>query len=73
MSDYIKNITPSSLGSPKYGSIEPLNQIRVAPVTLLTIAKFSQWVTSKMEYHSSPFFAFEGGYQMCLKVDAAGS
>ena len=45
---------------------------QVAPVTF-NITQFSQWLRNKDEWYSSPFFAFEGGYQMCLKVYAAGT
>ena len=36
------------------------------------VTKFSQWLKDNVEWYSNPFFAFEGGYQMCLRVDAAG-
>ena len=52
-----------------YESNEPPHQ--TAPV-ISKLTKFSQWVKSRKEWYSSPFFAFNGGYQMCLKVDAAG-
>ena len=53
-----------------YNSIEPPHQI--APV-IFKLIKFSLWFTNKKEWYSSPFFAFNGGYQMCLKVYAAGN
>ena len=52
-----------------YEDMEPPYQI--TPVVFKLI-KFSQWLKSKEQWYSSPFFAFEGGYQMCLRVDAAG-
>ena len=45
---------------------------QIAPITV-KVTKFSYWLKSISEWYSSPFFAFEGGYQMYLKVDAAGS
>ena len=46
---------------------------QVVPITI-KVPKFSYWLEniSMKEYYSSPFFAFEGGYQMCLKVYLAG-
>ena len=52
-----------------YESIEPPNQI--GPVTF-KLTKFSPWLTSKKEWFSSAFFAFNGGYQVCLSVVVAG-
>ena len=52
-----------------YEDIEPPYQ--VAPVTF-KFTHFSQWLKSEEEWYSSPFFAFEDGYQMCLEVFAAG-
>ena len=43
----------------------------IAPV-ISKLTKFSQWVRSKKQWDSGPFFAFNGGYQMCLKVNVAG-
>ena len=45
---------------------------QVAPITI-KVPKFSYWLESKEEYYSNPFFAFEGGYQMSLRVYAAGN
>ena len=45
---------------------------QVAPVSF-KVTKFSQWLKNNVEWYSNPFFAFEGGYQMCLRVDAAGN
>ena len=53
-----------------YEHMEPPNQ--VAPV-IFKISKFSQWLKAKEEWDSSPFIAFEGGYQMYLKVYAFGT
>ena len=44
---------------------------QVAPITV-KVTKFSYWLKSRKEYYSSPFFAFEGGYQMYLVVNAGG-
>ena len=44
---------------------------QITPVTF-KVSKFSQWVKSKDIWLSSPFFAFKKGYQMYLRVDAAG-
>ena len=45
---------------------------QVAPVTF-KVTKFSHWLKSKRDwYNSSLFFAFKRGYQMYLKVNAAG-
>ena len=52
-----------------YESKEAPHQI--APVTF-RLNKFSRWMKSKEQWDSTPFIAFNGGYQMCLKVDAAG-
>ena len=53
-----------------YEDMEPPYQI--VP-TAFKLSKFSQWLKDKEEWYSSPFFAFEKGYQMCLKVYAAGN
>ena len=45
---------------------------QVTPVSF-KITKFSQWFKNNKEWYSNPFFAFDGGYQMCLKVYAAGN
>ena len=47
----------------------PCNQ--TAPVTL-KMSNLSEKINNKEQWYSSPFFAFDGGYQMCLKVYAAG-
>ena len=52
-----------------YEDIEPPYQ--VAPVTF-KLTNFSQWLSNKEVWYSSPFFAFDGGYQMILRVDAVG-
>ena len=43
-----------------YEDVEPSYQ--VAPVTFKVTHFCSQWVKNKEEWHSSPFFAFAGGY-----------
>ena len=65
--DYYRN--DSFIFRISYEHMEPLYQI--TPVDF-KLSKFSQWLKNKEEWYSSPFFAFEGGYQMCLKVFAAG-
>ena len=47
----------------------PCNQI--APVTL-RMHDVSEKMKNKEKWYSSPFYAFKGGYQMCLKVYTAG-
>ena len=47
----------------------PCNQ--TAPVTL-KMSNLSEKINNKEQWYSSPFFAFDGGYQMCLKVYAGG-
>ena len=53
-----------------YEHIEPPYQ--VMPVAF-KLRNFSKLLKNKDEWYSSPFFAFSQGYQMCLKVFAAGS
>ena len=53
-----------------YEHMEPPNQ--VAPVTF-KLSKFSQWLKAKEEWDSNPFIAFNGGYQMYLKIYAFGN
>ena len=45
---------------------------QIAPVSF-KLTKFFQLVKSKKEWYGSPFFAFNGGYQMWLKVITAGN
>ena len=45
----------------------PCNQ--TAPVAL-KMSNLSEKINNKEQWYSSPFFAFDGGYQMCLKVYA---
>ena len=42
-----------------------------APVTL-RMPKVNEMIKNKGQWYSRPFFAFEGGYQMCLKVYTGG-
>ena len=51
-------------------SREMSNQI--APV-IVKMSSFSKKLRDKVQWYSNPFFAFEGGYQVCLRVDAAGN
>ena len=44
---------------------------QVAP-TIVKMSNFIKKLKDKKEWYSSPFFTFEGGYQMCMKVHAAG-
>ena len=44
---------------------------QIAPV-ILRMSNFSEKIEHKLEWYSNPFFAFEGGYKMCLGVDAVG-
>ena len=44
---------------------------QVAPA-IVKMSSFTKKLKDKEEWHSSPFFAFEGGYQMCLNVIATG-
>ena len=44
---------------------------QVAPF-VVKMLNFTDKKVNKEEWISSPFFAYEGGYQMCLRVDAAG-
>ena len=43
----------------------------VAPV-IIEMPDIENYKNNKLTWFSNPFFAFEGGYQMCLRVDAAG-
>ena len=54
-----------------YEDIEPLYQI--APVTFKVTHFFSKQLKNKQAWYSTPFFAFDGGYQMVLKVYVAGT
>ena len=54
-----------------YDDVEPPYQ--VAPVTFKVTRFRSQWLNNKGKWGSSPFFAFDGGYQMLLNIYAAGS
>ena len=55
-----------------YEDVEPPHHDQVTPVTF-KLTKFSQWLKNKGKWYSSVFFAFKEGYQMCLKVYAAGT
>ena len=48
-----------------YESVEEPH--KAAPVTF-NVTKFSLWLKGKQIWYSSSFFAFNEGYQMCLKV-----
>ena len=47
------------------------NGHQIAPA-ILRYSNLNKNLKEKKEWYSSPFFAFEGGYQMCLRIDAAG-
>ena len=40
--------------------------------TVITMHDFTKKKKENEQWYSDPFFAFDGGYQMCLRVDAAG-
>ena len=40
--------------------------------TVIRMHDFAKKKKEKEQWYSDPFFAFDGGYQMCLRVDAAG-
>ena len=40
--------------------------------TVIRMHDFTKKKKEKEQWYSRPFFAFDGGYQMCLRVDAAG-
>ena len=46
--------------------------VQVAPV-IVKMSSFSKKLRDKEQWLSDPFFAFEGGYQMCLIIYAAGN
>ena len=54
----------------KYESIN-IPDYQVVPVTLV-MSNFTEKMKDRKRWYSIPFFAFNGGYQMCLRVDAAG-
>ena len=68
ISDYYRN--DSLIFRISFEDAEPPYQ--VTPVTF-KMRRFSQWLKQQEEWRSSPFFAFDGGYQMYLKADAAGN
>ena len=53
------------------GYFTSMQVMQVSPVTL-QMPKFTQRLKQNILWFSEPFCAFEGGYQMCLKVYAAG-
>ena len=48
-----------------------LGIVVIAPLTL-EMPDFDKYRTHNGEWYSRPFFAFEGGYVVCLRVNAAG-
>ena len=66
--DYLnKNILSFRI---KYNSIDTPND-QAAPV-ILVIPSFIEKIKNGKIWYSHPFFIFKEGYQMCLRVDAAG-
>ena len=49
----------------------PMSNDRVAPVTFV-VPNFTEKMKNKVQWYSSPFFAFQEGYQMCLRVVTKG-
>ena len=49
----------------------PIPNNQVAPA-ILVMPYFTEKMKDRERWYSSPFFAFNGGCQMCLRVDAAG-
>ena len=43
----------------------------LAPL-LLMVSNFTRKMNKKQQWHSDPFFDYEGGHKMCLRVDTAG-
>ena len=70
--EYFKNDTLSFRIKYMYENISyPIPNNQVAPITL-AMPNFSERMKDKKCWYSIAFFAYEGGYQMCLRVDAAG-
>ena len=44
----------------------------ISTEVILEMRDFDRYRNSKQSWYSTPFFPFEGGYVMCLRVDAAG-
>ena len=56
----------------KYEDVRsPIPNNQVAPVTLV-MPNFTEKMKNKDHWYSSPFLAFTGGYQMCLRVVTVG-
>ena len=69
-SEYLKNDTLSF--RIKYEDVSsPIPNNQIAPVTLV-MPNFTEKMKNKDHWHSSPFLAFTGGYQMCLRVVTVG-
>ena len=47
----------------------PVNQV---PPLIMNMSKFAEKKKNKEQWYSSPFFAFDGGYLMCVHIYAAG-
>ena len=48
------------------------NQTRAPKEHIFKMTNFSKLKESKKKWYSPPFYAFPGGYKMCLQVDAGG-
>ena len=69
-SEYLKNDTLSF--RIKYEDISsPILNNQIAPVTLV-MPNFTEKMKNKDHWYSSPFLAFTGGYQMCLRIVTVG-
>ena len=49
----------------------PIPNNQIAPA-ILVVPNFTEKIKDRKCWYSIPFFAYKGGYQMCLRVDAAG-
>ena len=62
---------PSSFNIMMENVCAPLLQNFTKPI-IVEMLNFTEKMTNKEQWHSNPFFVFKEGYQMCLRVDAAG-
>ena len=53
-----------------YNDANPLIPCNQTASVTLKMPNLSEKINNKEQWYSSPFFAFDGGYQMCLKVYA---
>ena len=47
--------------------------VKIVSPVILEMPDFDKYTVTNAEWYSSPFFAFEGGYVMCLRAYAAGT